>query len=595
MSAGNHWGALFSLVAPHKIRLAVIIVLLTVIGLLPLAGPLLVASFIDQATIGAPTSTLVGLAGIYVGLGVVRQVLAVVAAWNTTDLAWRSANELRSRLAAHVLNLDLSFHRGTSPGELVSRVDGDVTALSDFVSSFAAKAASAVVTMVGLVLVVAWRNVAVGFGFAVYIAVAIFAVFQLRDMAVDEAASGQAAAGKLLGEVEERLAGADDLRANGGGSHAVARFQHASALTLWSELQRERKSVALWILSNVVFVIGGIVVLAFDAVLLRRGVITIGTAFLIFQYTQVLRDPLAQLAEETERVQRAAGGMVRTLQLLGAKSAIVDDGNSTMPPGPLGVEFESVGFVYPDDDDQSPVLHDLSVHLEPGRTLGVLGRTGSGKTTVARLVLRLLDPTEGIIKVGGVPLTDMPIDHLRSRTGVITQDVHLFAASIRDNITLFDETVSDSSVKAALNELGLADWVEAMAEGLDTELGPEGVGLSAGERQLIALTRLFLRSPDLVVLDEASSRVDPVTEERIGHAIERLLGGRTAIVIAHRLSTVDRLDEILVLDKGRVVEWGPVEKLRADPASHYTRLRSIDGDTDGDLDAADFSIEEALS
>jgi ABC-type multidrug transport system fused ATPase/permease subunit len=551
---------------------------LSVAGALPLLGPLLIASFIDEAEAGAVRSELLTIAGIYVGVGIARQVLSIAVAWTATDLSWRVTNELRLRLTRHVLNLDLSFHRSTSPGELVSRVDGDVTALSDFIASFAVKAAAAMVTLVGLVVVLLIRDWQVGLGLAVYLGLAISTMFLLRNKAVDEAATEQAATGRMLGEVEERLTGADDLRSNGGGSHAVATFQEASAAVLRSSLGREKQGVTLWIISNAVFVIGGLIALAVNVTLLRRGSITLGTAYLIFQYTQILRAPLSALSDETERVQRAAGGMARTLQLLDEESVIKDSGTSRLPDGPLSLTLDQVSFTYGDEDTPVAVIDDLTLALPAGTSIGVLGRTGSGKTTLARLLLRLVEPTEGTVRLGGVALSDVPLADLRARTGVVSQDVHLFGATIRDNLTLFDETITDEQVRDALAELDLLTWVEAMPDGLDTQLGPAGNGLSAGEGQLIALTRLFLRSPDFVLLDEASSRIDPLTEQRVTRAIDRLLEGRTALVIAHRLSTVERLDEILVLDAGKVVERGATADLRDDATSRYAQLLAVGSD-----------------
>jgi ABC-type multidrug transport system fused ATPase/permease subunit len=403
-------------------------------------------------------------------------------------------------------------------------------------------------------------------------------VFLVRNKAVDEATTEQAATGRMLGEIEERLTGADDLRSNGGGSHAVATFQRASAAVLRSSLGREKQGVTLWIISNAVFVFGGLAALAIDVALLRRGAITLGTAYLIFQYTQILRRPLGDLADETERVQRAAGGMARTLQLLDESSAIRNRGTTALPDGPLSLDLEGVTFTYDDEDVPVAVIDDLSFHLEAGRSIGVLGRTGSGKTTLARLLLRLVEPTSGSVRLGGIDLRDVPLADLRARTGVVSQDVHLFGASIRDNLRLFDESIDDRQLREALAALDLVSWIDAMPEGLDTKLGPAGSGLSAGEGQLIALTRLFLRSPDFVLLDEASSRIDPLTEERVTHAIDLLLEGRTALVIAHRLSTVERLDEILVLDAGRIAERGSTSELRCDPTSRYAQLLAVGAD-----------------
>ena len=584
MDDQSPWRALVGLVTPHRFMLTMMALVLAASGALPLIGPLLIAKFIDDAANGASSNHLLTLAAIYVALGLSRQVMSVAVAWTASDLAWRVTNELRSDLATHVLGLDLAFHRSTSPGELVSRVDGDVTAVSEFIANFAVKAAAAGVTLVGLIMVVLWRDWRIGLGMALYLVIAVGTMYLLRNRAVDEAAGEQAATGRLLGEIEERLAGADDLRSNGGGSHAVATLQTASARVLRSWLRAERRGVGLWVMSNAVFVIGGLVILAVDAAMLQRGAITLGTAYLVFQYTQILREPLGKLADETERVQRAAGGMSRTIKLLGERSTIPGSGTATLPVGALDLDLDQLGFEYRDESEPTKVIDNLTLSIPAGTSVGVLGRTGSGKTTLARLLLRLVEPTSGTVSLGGVALTDVALADLRARTGVVSQDVHLFAASIRDNLVLFDHTIDDDAVRAALDELDLLDWVEAMPEGLDTELGPGGTGLSAGEGQLIALTRLFLRSPDFVLLDEASSRVDPDTEARITAAIDRLIAGRTAVVIAHRLSTVERLDEIVVLEDGVMVEHGPTRALRADPTSRYARLLAL---------GADIALDEA--
>ena len=217
------------------------------------------------------------------------------------------------------------------------------------------------------------------------------------------------------------------------------------------------------------------------------------------------------------------------------------------------------------------VSRNISLTLPPGRVLGVLGRTGSGKTTLTRLLFRLYDPTAGVIRLGGADLRDVGFDDLRGRVGLVTQDVQLFGASVRDNITLFDPRVTDDQISSALAKLDLGEWVQALG-GLDAELAAGGGGMSAGEAQLLAFTRLLLRDPGLVILDEAASRLDPITEARLERAIDRLLAGRTAIVIAHRLHTVSRADDILILEEGRVVEFGPRRQLADDPASRFHRL-----------------------
>jgi ABC-type multidrug transport system fused ATPase/permease subunit len=219
------------------------------------------------------------------------------------------------------------------------------------------------------------------------------------------------------------------------------------------------------------------------------------------------------------------------------------------------------------------VLKDVTFTLAPGTLLGLLGRTGSGKTTLTRLLLRFYDPQSGVIRLGGTNIRDVSLHILRQRIGMVTQEVQLFHASVRDNLTLFDPQIPDARILEVIEELGLGPWYRTLPTGLDTALAPGGSNLSAGEAQLLAFARVFLKDPALVILDEASSRLDPATEQLIGRTTERLVRGRTAILIAHRLATIERVDEILILEDGRVLEHGKREALRDDPTSRFARLR----------------------
>jgi ATP-binding cassette subfamily B protein len=254
--------------------------------------------------------------------------------------------------------------------------------------------------------------------------------------------------------------------------------------------------------------------------------------------------------------------------LLATESRVVDGPGATLPGGALSVELDRVSFAY----DAELVLRDVSFRLGPGEVLGLLGRTGSGKTTISRLLFRLHDPTAGAVRLGGADIRAARLDALRDRIGLVTQDVQLFQGTLRDNVALFDRTVPDARLIEVFAELELDGWLRALPAGLDTPLGAGGRGLSAGEAQLVALARVFLKDPGLVVLDEASSRLDPATERLLERAVTRLLDGRTGVVIAHRLATVERADRVLILEDGRVAELGRPADLAADPESRFARL-----------------------
>ncbi len=297
--------------------------------------------------------------------------------------------------------------------------------------------------------------------------------------------------------------------------------------------------------------------------------VTIGTVFLIVNYTNMLARPIRELTQQAETIQTIGASTERLADLRRIETKIEDGHGEDIPAGALSLTFDGVSFSYVDDER---VLNDLSFGLEPGTVMGLLGRTGSGKTTLARLVFRLYDSAEGQIALGGVDVRDTRLGDLRRRVAIVTQDVQLFQASVRDNLTFFDHCVPDARIQAVIEELELADWYQSLPDGLDTRLESGGRSLSAGEAQLLAFTRVFLRDPGLVILDEASSRLDPATEARIERAVDKLLANRTAIIIAHRLGTVHRADDIMILEDGHVAEYGDREHLATDPTSRFYSL-----------------------
>jgi ATP-binding cassette subfamily B protein len=326
---------------------------------------------------------------------------------------------------------------------------------------------------------------------------------------------------------------------------------------------------ALVATSQGLFGLGTVVALALSAMLFQADELTIGTAYLIFQYTEMLRRPTEQIRNEIQDLQQADASMSRVEALLSTMPRLVDGAGDALPPGPLAVELDGVSFGYAAD---TPVLREINVRLAPGRVLGVVGRTGSGKTTLTRLLPRFYDPQVGAVRLGGVDLRQVSIAALRARIGLVSQEVHLFHASVRDNLTLFDDGVPDERINAVLDELGLGAWRRALPNGLATALGSDGAGLSAGQAQVLACARVFLRDPDVVILDEASSRLDPATEQLVHAALGRLIEGRTGIIVAHRLATVAFADDILVLEDGRVREHGARLALAADPTSRFAGL-----------------------
>ncbi|MHB8575884.1 MAG: ABC transporter ATP-binding protein [Dehalococcoidia bacterium] len=535
---------------------------------LSLAYPEILRMFLDRAASGATMHSLATLAVLYLVTAAISQAVSTAAIYTGEQLAWRITNRLRADLVLHCLRLEMPFHHEHTPGTLIERIDGDVTAVSNLFSQLTITIVSSTLLLAGIIALLFREDWRAGLPLLAFVVVAFLVLYRARRMAVAALTGERQAYAELYGFLEERLAGLDDIRANGGGGYVMRRFFEAHRRVYHRAVGASRASSTLFVTTSGVFAVGYVFMLAMGSYLFRQQVISLGTVYLIFQYTQLLRRPLDQITQQLREVQRAGAGIARVVALKQVP-APRDRGSQRLPNGPLSVEFDAVTFGY---RAGSYVLNDVSFRLEPGEVLGLLGRTGSGKTTIGRLLLRLYEMSQGTVCLGGVNVATLRAADLRREIGVVTQDVQLFEASLRDNLTFFDSAIGDDRIAAALAEIGLRDWLALLPDGLDTRLGPAGTGLSAGQAQLVAFARVLLRDPRVVILDEASSRLDPATERLIERAMDRLLAGRTAIVIAHRLSTVARADRILVLEQGRVVEQGDRGALIDDVASRYSGL-----------------------
>ena len=531
--------------------------------------PLLMSRFIDQATSGGALRDLVTLALLTMSLALAGQGAAVAETYVAENVSWTATNALRADLLSHLLRLDASFHTAHTPGELIERVDGDVATLARFFSRFVVSVLGNGVLVVGVLVLlyhVDWR---IGLGLSLFVMLALTAMLRIRAVATPSWAAERQASADFYGFLGEYLAGLEDIRASGAGAFVLRRC--AAQMRSWLAVTRKAQmwGYAMIATSQGLFALGTAVAFALSAVLYRSGTLTIGTVYLIFRYTEVLRQPTEQIRNEVQDLQQADASIGRVETLLRTVPRLTDGPGVALPPGPLAVELDGVSFGYATN---VPVLHDISVRMEPGRVLGVVGRTGSGKTTLTRLLSRFYDPLTGVVRLGGMDVRAVPLAAVRTRIGLVTQDVHLFNASVRDNLTLFDASVPDERIRAVLDTLGLSDWLRELPRGLDTPLGSGGAGLSAGQAQVLACARIFLRDPDVVILDEASSRLDPATERLVHTALGRLLAGRTGVIVAHRLTTMAYANDILVLENGRVREYGPRLALAADPTSHFAGL-----------------------
>ena len=574
----QHQSVLLTYLRPQMKRVVVLAALLFGGSALQLASPLIVRQFIDTAAHKAGSLQYLWLlAGLFIAAAIVTQIVQVGATYYSELVGWAATNQMRRDLATHCLHLDMAFHTARTPGELIERVDGDVAALALFFSQFVLQILGGALLLLGILVVLYTQDQRVGFALTIFAMGALLALHASRNIAAAQAEQERQAWSDLSGFLEERIGGLDDIRANGGGSYVLGRLGVFSRNLTERGVNAARRSIWLYIMLGGIFAIGFCVSLSLGVYLYQKGLVSIGTVFMFVQFTSMMNDPLVRIGQQLQQFQAAAAGLNRIRALRAITPGVRDGAGAgweaaqTRAPN---VAFEDVQFSY---NDRERVIDGVSFAAPPGTVLGLLGRTGSGKTTLTRLLFRLYDPTAGRITLDGAPITNATLNELRARIGLVTQDVQMFEASVRDNATLFDAAIPDARVQDVLTDLGLGPWLSRQPQGLDTILAGGG-GLSAGEAQLLAFARVFLKDPGLVVLDEASSRLDPTTDRLIERAMDKLLrapdGGapRTAIIIAHKLSTVRRADQILILDRGRVLESGARTALAADQNSHFARL-----------------------
>jgi ABC-type multidrug transport system fused ATPase/permease subunit len=590
---------LHAYLAPNWLRALGLALLLSGSIALQLVNPQIVRGFIDVAASAGASEALLRAALLFIIIAAAQQGVSMLATYASESLGWVTTNALRADLATHCLRLDLPFHNAHTPGEMIERIDGDVTALATFFSQFTIQVVGNGLLLVGVVALLFREDWRVGLAMGGFSAIALAALAGLRGIAVPHWAAERESSAALFGYLEERLAGIEDIRSCGAVEYVMRRFYALNRVWMARSVKAGLMMTIMVNSTSTWFFLGPVMALAVGALLYLRGGATIGTVYMIFYYGSMLVNPINTITTQFQALQHAGAAIGRINLLLGERSRLTTPETGAPPAddvpmnGPLAVEFDGVSFGYadgaPDGTQESgaegghatrpTALRDISFCLPPGRVLGLLGRTGGGKTTLTRLLFRFYDPDAGAVRLGRdltpgamVDLRGLRPATVRHLVGMVTQEIQLFNATVRDNLTFFDSAADDERIAAALADLGMGPWLQALPQGLDTVLGAGGAGLSAGEAQLLAFARVFLQDPGVVVLDEASSRLDPATEALVERAVERLVRGRTAIIIAHRLATVQHVDDIMVLEEGHIVEHGPRAALANNPASRFYAL-----------------------
>ncbi|MHA1170070.1 MAG: ABC transporter ATP-binding protein, partial [Candidatus Hodarchaeales archaeon] len=503
-----------------------------------------------------------------IGFSLIHRSVYVVVRYLSQKLAWSTTNDLRVDMTNHCMNLDMTFHNQYKTGEMIERIDGDASSLSEFFSTFAIYFFGSLILLIGVLTAVFIEKWVYGVLFLGFAFLALIAFYFVRNVSSPLWKKARESTTALFGHIEESVSGLEDIKGNGADEFLMKRFHEVSQ----TDFQNKNKAMivsrtyyAINVTMRAVLNIGILVVSHYLSSFLDTDP---GVIYLLLTYGTNLLWPLRLLLWQIEQLQNSLANVERINEFFQIETKIIDDGEILFPEGKVNLAFDNLDFGYA----KNLVLKDISFNLEPGRKMGLVGQTGSGKTTLARLIFRLYDPKSGKIRVNGINTKNFPLKELRSNIAYVTQDVELFKASIRDNVTFFDKEIPEEIILEIFKDIGLEEWYNHLPNGLETIIKSEECGLSAGEEQLLALTRAFLKNPKIVILDEASSRLDPATERQIEIALEKLLQGRSAIIIAHRLTTLYKVDDILILSDGEMMEYGSREDLAKNPNSEFSQL-----------------------
>jgi len=545
--------------------------------------PVAVQQTLDRG-ISAPGGPDIGFIRTAVLLCGAAILITAVAAYRMNVRLYRTSESglaaLRVRAFRHVHDLSTLTQSAERRGGLVSRVTSDVDQISQFMQYGGLMiiiAGGQLVVASVLMLVYSWP-----------LALLVWAVFTPLAFALRHFQRWLSGAygvvrervGEMLSAVGESVVGASVIRAYGAEDRTAGRIDASVDGYRDAQTRAQRLVAATFPSTELAAALATAAVVVAGTAMGVGGHLTAGRLVAFLFLVTLFVSPMQVATEVLTDAQNAIAGWRRVLDVLDTRPDVADPGEDgvELPRGAVEVAFEDVSFAYPGGPT---VLHEVSARIAPRARVAIVGETGSGKTTFAKLLTRLMDPTSGRVLVDGVPLPRVRFSSLRERIVMVPQDGYLFAATLADNIRYGRPGASDEDIALALPELGLADWLAGLPDGLRSRVGQRGESLSAGERQLVALARAYLAAPALLVLDEATSAVDPATEVRLQRALEGITRGRTAVSIAHRLSTAEAADEVIVFAAGRIVQRGPHAELVGRPgryaelyASWAAQLRS---------------------
>jgi ATP-binding cassette subfamily B protein len=558
------------LVRPYWAMALLAGVLVVVEALALQAGPKLTQLGIDDGIIAKDYGVLVAVAAVYLASLLVTGVAQAARVKVTGRIAAWVMNDLRVRVFTQLQRLSLDFYTGEKAGVIMTRMTSDIENLQQLLQDGLVQFAIQGLTMVVVTVVLFTFDVRLAL-ITVVLVVPILTVLSLWFHRASSKGYVRVRdnIANVLADLSESLQGVRIVTAHNRQRHNTEHHRQVTGVYYDTNVQTGRINSIYGPGTQVVGVAGQLALLAIGAGMVANGELTIGELVAFLLYLGAFFQPIQQLVQLYNMYQQGQSSIVKLRSLLGTKPDVVESDTAVdLPPVEGEITFDDVTFGYLPD---RPVISGVSLDIRAGETVAFVGPTGAGKSTLAKLVTRFYDPTAGRVLIDGHDLRDVRIESLRRQLGVVPQEPFLFAGPLRDNIRFASPDATDDQVWTALRAVGLVEVVERMPQGLDTIVQERGQSLSSGERQLVALARAFLAQPRVLVLDEATSNLDLQSETKIEDALDVLLEQRTAILIAHRLSTAMKADRIVVVDEGRIVESGSHDQLVA-AGGKYTQM-----------------------
>lgn len=527
-----------------------------------LVSPLVIRQGIDQGVIakdpGVITTASLVLIAVLAGQYITQRVSVYSVAW----VAERYLRAMRVRVFRHLINLDMGFFGRSKTGVLVARMTSDIEALTEFANQGAVSVVSSLLMVTGVTVAMFLVDVTLAFAVLALMPLLIVMSLVFRRYADRAYQAIREQIGQVLGALQEGISGVRVVQAYTQERRQAVEFGRVNQRYFEANLSAAKAIASYFPAVDFLASLGIALILFVGGGRVLDGTMSFGSLVAFLLYLGYFFEPIVQLSNVYNLLQAALAALSKLFGILDTKPAVaeVDRPSGLEDPVCGEISFRDVTFGY---DPDTPVLNGIDLDIACGQRVAVVGETGGGKSTLAKLAVRFYDPTSGTVSLDGIDLRELSFASLRRHVALVPQEGYLFSGTLRDNLAFARPEISDEEIWAVCATVGIADWVRSLPERLDTEVRERGSRLSSGERQLVALTRALIADPALIVLDEATSNLDPETEARVEAALSVLLEGRTAMVIAHRLQTARRADRVVLVDKGRIIEEGTHDDLVA--------------------------------